>query len=304
MAVLKGTKNFYDYEISDQVALNLKSWLDYGLLEQGAYTNIGLSSPYSTLQHTSSGNYEGLDQWIWESGVSQINGQSAPSQVSGIYVNGQFFPNGSTLPGGISWYTDYQNGRIITSKDLPSNSGVQCEYSVRHVATYLADSPQWKTIVHDFVENYSTLGSLAPSGFAQQIKEHRVWLPCVVVEVKDIEYVGFQIGGGDMANTTIWFHVFSDKPFSNKRLGDLIMNQSHKTLGLFDINKIPQALNYNGSLTGSGISYKDLINREGPYFWTYGYIDEITGSALLTEPFLSRGEYRGTIQVQRTMSTY
>lgn len=296
MPVIQGNTSFYDYELSDQLAYNLKAWLEYGLLELGAYTNVHLSSSYATLQHDSSGIYEGLNEWIWESGVQPIDGSPLPFQVSGVYLDNTFYPLGAAMSGGITWNVDYEHGRILTNKDIPSTSTLKCEYSVRDVAIYLADSPQWKVIVDKFIERYFTAGGTYPSGLSNSYKENRLWLPCLVIDMKDSTPEGFQIGGGQLDNCSIQFHVFSDKAFSNKRLNDILLKQKDKTLRLFNLNTIPQTYNYDGTLTGSGISYPGLISN---YLWTFAHFDTVTGGTILNQPSLLRSELRGSISVER-----
>src|SRR5688572_24263958 len=102
MPVFKGTKSFYNHEISDIVAQNLKSWLEYGLLEVGAYTPITFDSPasgYTVLQRAYDDRYgadrvfEGLGEWAWESDVStSISGLDPVFRVSGVYVDDDFYP--------------------------------------------------------------------------------------------------------------------------------------------------------------------------------------------------------------------
>ena len=47
MSVLRGTKSFYDYEISDILVENLRQMYSYGFIEMGAFTNIQFNSKAS-----------------------------------------------------------------------------------------------------------------------------------------------------------------------------------------------------------------------------------------------------------------
>src|ERR1700744_2376464 len=162
MPVLKGQTNYYNYEVSDILAENLKQYYSYGLVEAGAYTNIRINDPntsgYSILQPTNDDRYNvgqiyeclgaGL---VWESNISPIGSTDAPFQVSGVYINNKFYSTSGTI-GLYSHSIDYLNGRVIFNSGLsplPTDL-VQAEYSMRDIAVYLVDSHHWKTIVTQY----------------------------------------------------------------------------------------------------------------------------------------------------------
>lgn len=311
MAVLKGNKNFYDYEVSDFLAWNLKRWLDYGLLETGAYTNVAFNLPtsgYTNLQkvkddrHTGS-VYEALGpNFIWENDVNPIGRADLPINVSGVYVNNIFYTPSSS--GNYPYYIDYRTGRIVFANSLPENTSVKCEYSFSYVATYLVDDPEWRTIEQNYLERYDDLESLSPSGMAQRLKQNRVWLPAVVIDVGDRTNEPLQLGGGEINAFNVDYHLFCDKSFTNRRLCDLISNQYQTTISLFNINDLDFPYNKNGSLNPNALTYPIASSRENQYFWDFAYIEATDGGPRPSDSDVARGEISMTINVDRHLITY
>lgn len=312
MPVLKGTKSFYDYEVSDQVAINLKNMFDYGLIETGAYTNAVSGMTAYTLQRVYDPRYgddrvfEGMGPgWIWESGVTLNSNvtNSSPNRVSGVIVNGTFYSTNTSTSGYANHVVDYENGRIIFASGVDTSAIVQCRYSFKDIGVYLSDSPQWRRVVEDFTTKFSTIGSLSPSGIASIIKENRVWLPCVVIETSKINTDPLQLGGGEFANCTVNYHVFSEKAFSCKRLSDMITEQDERTIRLFDVNSAPRTYEYDGTLASGVKTYQNILDNS-QYFWTFGYINETDGGFIDNGSSLYRAEVRSIVSVSRYLSTY
>jgi hypothetical protein len=312
MSVLKGSKNFYSYEASDTLAYNLKNWLEYGLVEMGAYTPVKFSlatSGYTNLKNVyderyggSNRVYEGLGpSWVWESGISPIGTSINPFQVSGVYVNNTFYPS-STTSGSYAHTVDYERGRIIFASGVSAT--VKCEYTFRDISVYLSDTPQWKEIITQYLDKYDTLDTSSPSGMASVLKENRVWLPCVVIEVQDRTNSALQLGGGEINTYAVFYHVFSDNAFSAKRLIDTINNQYEKTLTLFDINSAPFPLSYEGSISSGALTYPEVSSRSSPYFWTYGAIISSRGGSMGNLSDVYTGTVVQSIEVARYLSTY
>jgi hypothetical protein len=315
MSVFKGSKGFYEYEISGILAHNLKSWIDYGLLELGAYTHVKFNLPtsgYTNLKrvkddrYTSGRVYEGFGpSWAWESGVNCVD-QTKPQifQVSGVYINGSFYPSSTT--GQYAHKIDYRNGRIVFTNALPSTANVQCEYVMRDVDTFHVSNNKWRTIVEEYSKRFDDLSYLGGSGMgmASTLKENRVWLPSIAIQVEDITNAALQLGGGEISTCQVSYHIFSDKSFSAIRLCDLLMNQKDKTLNLYDVNKIPKIYEFDGSLGSGSVPYPTLSDRNGSYFWTYAGVDHADGDHFPSVTDLYRGEVSHTIDVQRYLSTY
>lgn len=313
MAVFKGTKNIWNYEISDQVGANVVEWLKYGLLEAGGFTTAQFSdsntSGYCNLKrvhddrYTDGSVYEGLGtSFIWETDVTTIDSSTPPIRASGVVINNTFQPSSGV---GIYAHTiDYKNGRIVFSTPLAPSVIVKCQYSFPDISVYLSDNQQWKVLITNYLIGFDNLTTSAPSGISSILKENRIWLPSVVVETKDVTNTGLQLGGGELATVNVLYHIFADKPFINKRLCDFINNQKELTLELYDVNTAPQSLRFNGSLNPSGLTYKQLAQSNGTYFWTTSYIEESRGGARDSLVDVYRGEINQRITVYRYLHTY
>lgn len=308
MSVLKGTKTFYDFGVNDQVSYNIKSRLMYGLLEMGAFTNVNYTDSYGTLKRSSAKVFEGLGAgWVWESGIQVLNSLPSPYPVSGIYFNNTFYPNGSTITSGSfssTWYVDYRHGRVIFNSNTPAGTQIKCNYSARDVAVYLVDEPEWKIVVDNYINRFDTIDDLAPSGIAGVLKKNRVWLPCVSINLRDIENDPLQLGGGEIANCAIFYNILSDNAFSTRRLCDTILEQNETSIDLYNINIAPFPLKHNGSLNSGVVEYPSLCQRGGPYFWTYSFLEETNGGFVDSDGDLYHGQIRQIAKVYRYNSTY
>ncbi len=315
MPVFKGTRNFYDYEASDTLAYNVKSWLDYGLLETGAFTVVSFdnvaTSGLTNLQRVHDERYggtgrvyEGMGHWVWENSINVLgDNPTMPLVASGVYVNNTFYPTASTS-GTYAHKIDFRDGRVVFNNSIPSTAKVKCEYTFRDVATYLVDDPQWKTIVDGYTEKFEKIGSVSPSGMAQYLKDSRVWLPAIVIEVGDRVNMPLQLGGGDINSFDVNYHLFTDKAFSNRRLCDLLNNQYQTTLTLFNLKTVPFPYTYEGTIASGALTYPEMSDRNGPYFWAFGFIEETDGGPRTSATDVYRGELSHTINVDRYMFTF
>jgi hypothetical protein len=314
MGVLKGNKTFYEYEASDIVGENIKRWLEYGLLELGAYTVVSFDNPtsgYTNLKRVKDESfggtgrvYEGLGpSWVWESGVSIPSGYPSIFRASGVRINSTFFPT-ETTTGTFAHKIDFRNGRVIFDAAIPAGSSVKCEYVMRDVDVFLHDEPKWKTIVNEYLSRFSSLDTLSPSGMAAVLKTRRIWLPTVVVEPFSSSKAPLQLGGGEIQSFDIEFHIFADRPFDNKRIIDTLTNQFETVLDLYDINEAPPQYNNNGTVHSGALPYPTLGDRNGQYFWTFGFIETVNGDAIESSTDVYRGEVTYNVRVDRHLSTY
>jgi hypothetical protein len=315
MPVFKGTKSFYEYEVSDALAYNVKTWLDHGLLETGAFTIVSFSnvatSGLTNLQRVQDERYggtgrvyEGMGNWVWEPNIAVVQDNlPQPLVASGVRVNNVFYPT-TTTSGTYAHKIDFRDGRVIFNTALPANAQVKCEYTFRDVATYLVDDPQWRTIIEGYTEKFEKLGSVSPSGMAQYLKDERVWLPAVVIEVGDRTNTALQLGGGDINTFDVNYHIFSDKSFSNRRLCDLLNNQFETTLPLFNLKTVPFPYTYEGTVASGALTYPTMSDRNGPYFWDFAFIAATDGGPRTSATNVYRAEISHTISVDRHMSTF
>lgn len=310
MSVLKGTTSFYDYSISDIIEHNLRQMLIYGLIERGAYTTVPLSSSYAILQNTSDPRfgvrkmYEGMGpSWVWQSGVAVPNGYTRPFLASGVYVNNVFYPTSTS--GAYAHTIDYEHGRVIFNSSLPVGSVVKCEYVFNDIAVCLTNEKSWKTIVNDYLTKFLQASTTAPSGISSSIKEDRVWLPAVFIEVRGLaDNKGLQLGGGEVQTFDAYFHIFAEEPKTRNALMDLLNDQIQHTVDLYNINTAPFNFTSKGALASDRKEYPSLASRNGAHFFTYCKFIDTDGQIIQNTVGIFRGESHAVLEIDRYLSTY
>ena len=313
MAVLSFSRNFYNYDVSDILADNLRNRLEYGLLELGAFTNVQFSLPtsgYTNLKsvydprHSNYQVYEGLGpSWVWQDDVGTVDGSTPPINASGVWVNSVFYPTVSTS-GTYTHKIDFQNGRVIFDSPLISSDSVKCEYSFNDVAIRLTSDPMFLTVANEYLSRFNTLTQLSPSGMASILKEKRVWMPAVFLSTHSHTYQGLQLGGGKIEKVRVIYRVVSDMPFSNSKLSDVITNQVSTHFCIYDANLAPPEYNFDGTVNPSGQTYKELSERSSPHFWTFAYVNTSNGGGLPNSSDVYRSDVTQEVWVDRYLSTY
>jgi len=314
MRTLKGNSNFYTYEFTDILTQNLIRRFEYGLVEAGAYTNVtltGSTSGFANLQRTIDDSYGGVGRvyegfgmsWVWETDYDVPSGYTTPIVASGVYVNNVFFPT-ATTSGTYAHKIEFRHGRVTFDTAIPAASGVKCEYSFRDVDVLSTDDKRWKTVVQEYDKLYEHIGPTQPSGLASILKENRVWLPSIFIDVSNNTLKPLQLGGGEIANCTVRYTCLAEKGFVRNRLVDTINNQYSTVISLFDSNKVPRSYNYDGSLYPSGVSYPTASNRYGPYFWSFCLIEQTHVNKINPMIDIYAGEVVQNMSVSRHGNTY
>jgi hypothetical protein len=269
----KGTNEsgFGGYELTDQLQYNLKWYLDWGLLNRGAFgiyeldTASYFDDDESVLRLVTDERYEdgrvweGVGrEWVWESGVSLGSGYADPFRVSGVYIDGDFYPIAET--GINSHHIDYLNGRIIFDEPKNHLDVIRAEYTRRSVHVGFADDPEFRVMMLNAVEEF--LQDALPSGTTS--REHQVWLPSIFVEVIDGKQRGQQLGGGQIKTRNIVFHIFADNPQDRNLLMDWIDYQSRTSFWMADLNNLTFPFDYYGDLV-PGVT--NWVNMASTYPW-------------------------------------
>lgn len=311
MPVLQGSTLIYDYDLTDIVNYNIKQWLDYGLMEMGGYTTVKFNSPssgFTILQSVRDNSYQDRQvyeafgpSFAWETDVNAPSGYLPIFQVSGVYINNIFQPTSGI--GVFQHNIDYKHGRVIFALPVPSGTTVKCEYTFKNIDVFTCDSFKWKTIVDQYEQRYNSEQTLSPSGMASILKANRVWLPCIAIESTLMNKKGLQLGGGDIDNCEIDFHIFADNPFIVNRICNALNNQFEKQFPLFNINTMPPVYNFNGSIASGALTYPVLAAQNSPYFWTHLQITSANGGPKGTFSDLYRGEVTLRAEVLRYLST-
>lgn len=264
----KGTNTggFGGYELTDQLQYNLKWFLDWGLLNRGAYNIYEYDSESwydedeSKLHVVADERYaqghvwEGAGrEWVWESGVSLGSGAVDPFRVSGVYIDGDFYDKDST--GIYAHHIDYLNGRIVFDEPKSADDDIRAEYTRRSVHVGFADNPDFRLMMLNAVEEFLTDSS--PSG--TPTREHQVWLPSIFIEVSTGKQRGMQLGGGQIKTRYVIFHIFADNPQDRNLLMDWLDYQTRSAFYMADLNNITFPFDEYGDIVSGVTNWPNMV---------------------------------------------
>jgi hypothetical protein len=284
------TRNIGDTTFSEQITENIINYFNWGLLGIGAFFNVQKSNPKSIFIPSDDPNYlpgqaweSPRANWVWESGVGFTYAQ--PIQISGVYVNNVFRPNGS------GFYINYIDSQIIFNTPLPLNSNVQMEYSHRRYNIYDSDTSWFEQVIFN---------PMPVSGVKAILERNRVYLPAIIIEhIPSRSFIPHELGSQSaIMKQAILFHILSDQPGDRNKLIDfLTINQYQKTVTLYDINKIADAnafpLNDNGSIASGAMTYPQLIDN---FAWNKFFFSNVNSQEITTQLPLFRATIRATIE--------
>lgn len=269
--------------LSDQLETNLLSFFQWGLLGVGNFFNVTIptSGVYGGNQHqlrlSEDPNYaQGSvfesfrKDWVWETGVSYV---PSPISVSGVYVNGNFYPNGTT--GTYAFSIDNPNGRVVFNNPIPAGSKVTAEYSYRLFNFTTADVPWWREFqTNSFRVDDSQFQNFG-SGAWSVLAQNRIQLPAVIVEATPrTNRTPFEIGNySAIVKQDVLFHIVTEARSDLKTMHDIITSQWQGRIPGFDKNAVLAAnqfpLNGDGSLASGAMMYPALTlpAQQGGFFW-------------------------------------
>lgn len=263
-----GGLNFYgDYSTEDIILENIREFINYGLIELGAFINVNIGDLDRYGQDESrlypvSGRpgvidntvfMSRRDDWIWENNISlKATGLNLPYVPSGIVFNNTFVPTGTDVSG-VSWYLDFSRGRVVFSSGWANIPTVQVQQSWRYVSVYDSDSYQNRTLVRDWRETNPDT-----SGF-----EAKAYMPCISIGINNYRTIkGTQLGSRTKdVEADIQFDIFAATPSDRKRLSDICNCLETKGFKLFDPNISPKPLNYRGELVNSTYDWAYLVEN-------------------------------------------
>lgn len=273
--VLKDISQIADSTLEEHIQVGLQYFFNWGLLNIGAFQNVtiptsgqyGGTSPRHRLRASNDQNFERgqvwegfRKEWVWESGL-EYNKQ--PIQVSGVYVDGTFYPIGTT--GDYSHYVDYPNGRIVFDNAISPTSVVTAEFSYRNFPFFLEYEPWFREVQFRSYRNEDTT-YITASGNWNVPAPNRIQLPAVVIEVgRSNPGRGLALGGGQIAEQHVIFHILSENPHDAIKMRDVIKAQNEKTIFLFNLNHLADfnrfPLTPYGSLSENPPSYPQLVSE-------------------------------------------
>lgn len=274
----KGYNNIGEYSYDEALDLNIRNFVDWGLLGLGAFSNVTISSSgayggnISTLRKVNDPRYtdgrvwEGSRKnWCWESGVGYT---SDPIQVSGLFIGNSFYPVNS------GYFIDYPNGRVVFDTPLPANSSVKIEYSYKWVQVEGFDNVPFSRIGQQRSYRLDSPYYTAGSGSWSLLADKRFQFPVVAVEATtDKNYEGYQLGGGHKAQSKVLLHVIGEDKPSVSRLANIFADQGDKTIFMYDLNLVASnnafPLDYRGSLTANPKTYPNMVAATGDGGYRY-----------------------------------
>lgn len=278
----KQVQHYADSGLMNKLEYNLKTWFDWAFLRAGAWTDI----PASTVTayggdlailrrvddpaYTAGTVYEtGRKDWVWETGVDYEDFSATtrnPLSPATIYVN--------SVPAVNVDYINYPLGRVVFSSALVSTDVVTASYSYRNVQVYIADqSPWWDEFQYRSFRVDDSQFSQTDNGFWAITSNHRVQLPCIVIEaVPRARSKGYQLGDGSAwVEQDVLVHILAENRRDRNRIVDIIRGQFDTTIWLFDNDLVAAAedypLDYRGEIIDSSKTYTYLIDLANPYRW-------------------------------------
>lgn len=263
---LKGFDWIFDSTITNEIADNLVSFFDWGLLNKGNFFNVTLDDEKSILTKQNNPNFTdgrvwagNTYNWIWQTGISFNN--NIPINISGIYINSTFTPLNS------GYYIDYKNGEVIFDNPIPNSSEVKLEYSHRFINVDYADSNFSKTL--DDALNF---------------RERVVKLPLIAIEpITERKHTGYQLGGGQNLNTKVIFHCLANNDTTRNMLVDIVSYQNDKSIYFFDTNKIrinnDFPIDYRGVPVSGALNYRELVTQYTGYLVRFSDVTAVKDEA-------------------------
>jgi len=266
----KGTNDggFGGYELTDQLLYNLKWFIDWGLLNNGAYGIYEYDSssfydddesklhPVKDERYGDGCVWEGVGrEWVWESGAAlSASGSVDPFRVSGVYINGDFYP--TTEVGINAHHVDYSNGRIIFDEAKSTNDDIRAEFTSRSVFVGFADHIEFRTLMLNAATEFLTDSSTS----GVPTRENQVWLPSIFLELNRGTQRGWQLGGGQIKTRYLTFHVFADNPSDRNLLMDWLDYQSRSTFWMADLNSVTFPFDGYGDLVSGVTNWNKMVS--------------------------------------------
>jgi hypothetical protein len=217
-----GVNNIGQHLFMSQIENNIKSFLDWGFLNIGAFINVArpnqniYGNPLSKLKPTEDPNFNNgqvwqtmRKDWVWEDGIeySQCIQPAIPitpstpcpvdllpetpcpdiyiQSVSPILITGIYINNvfyDLNTVGAYSYKVDYINSRIIFNSPISLSSNVEMEYSYRWVQVYNYDNAQWWRQLQYQTDANSEHFNQLNKGDFSILSNNRVQLPAIIIE--------------------------------------------------------------------------------------------------------------------------
>lgn len=299
----------------NELALNMKIWLDWAFLRIGAWYDIDAASSgaygqsFSQLRPvvdraypTGAGTtkvWQGIRKdWCWESGVNYTDPDGIghdPYGASGVIVDGSSVASSDYL-------VNYPLGRIIFDTAQDTGSAIYANYSFRDVQVYRADDAPWwfqlqnRTFRPDDIQWYNTPAGRGEFGIGAQ---HRVQLPAIVIEpVPRGRGRGYELGSSSLElKRDVLYHILAEDVYTRNKLADILQVQQDNTIWMFNSLDVTKSgdwpLDYQGEKLYN-ITYPDLVADITGHQWKKCYFAD---SIISEVESLHHNLHEGTVRI-------
>lgn len=252
--------------LDDYIRTNVIDFLKYGLIEIGAYYNIGLDRAESRLHpvlvtgltpYTVWGSAK--SSWIWEAtGVTlKFPSGTTPIQITGIQVNSVVYATGTAVLG-TGYYIDYSRGRVVFDYGLPSTAVVKVPHSTPAIEVYSAETAEYRKLTYDWLQ-------------ATPVAESFDWRPQAYLPAIFVDIIGYRTLRGvelgsraKTANIVCQFDAYSANPYDQNKIMDICYMLETKKIFFYDVQNAPKPLDQFGRLRANPKNWSELV-RQYPY---------------------------------------
>jgi len=308
----KGFKNIGESLLNEQLEHNIVEFFDWSMLGVGGFFNVRIPTsgafggdehrlrPVTTPNFNDGQVWEGFRQnWVWESGIEH---KIQPIAISGVRVDNTFHPTSGI--GSFSHYIDYINGRVVFDSGIAITSVVEAEYSFKWINFTTSNVSWFRELMFNSFRVDSSDFLQAASGMWSVLGQNRVQLPAVMIEsVPNRTSKGLQLGGGQIVNQDILFHIFSEDSWTRNNLIDVINFQNKKTILLFDRNllqsKDAYPLDFRGALRPNATTYPRWVEPTGigGFRWHKSFVLDVKTDLVESPQPLFRGVVRMNLEI-------
>lgn len=313
-----GVSSIGEHLFLSQIENNLKSFLEWGLLNIGAFINVSISqsniygNSQSILKPTSDPNFDDgqiwqtmRKDWVWEDGV-QFSGTSSiysePILISGIYINNIFYPEGSGDPS-YSYTIDYINSRVVFDKPIPSLTNINMEYAYRWAQIYTYDHAKWwQQLQYRTDDNALHFNQISQGDFSL-FSNNRIQLPSIVIEsIPRGMSRPYNLGDKSLImDQEVLLHIIAENRYDRNILIDILRLQQDKVINMYDTNIVIKngvyPYNIDGSLNINRLKYNELLSN-ATYLYKKAMIKDVFASDVESfSPFLSESSVRLKLEI-------
>lgn len=271
--------------LNNQLESSLKTFLDWGLLSIGAWSNINIPTSgayggtFDTLRpvrdpaYTNGQVWESARKdWVWETGMNYsgvaFDGTPTavePVNITGVMINGTMYGTGHPT---YSHHYNYPLGRVIFDNPVPQSAVVRIPHSYRNVQVYISDhAGWWDEIQQNSLRVDDPTFRSSDSGNWNILSNHRVQLPAIVIEaVPRRTFMPYQMGDlSQFVYQDVIFHIVADTRWWRNQLIDIISFQKDSQIYLYNNDLVAQSgaypLDYRGMVIDRSKTYP-ILSRD------------------------------------------